>query len=40
MFRDKRLIGGSVSIPHAKLHKICVVLSFHRVGESIAGDIM
>ena len=40
MFGDNESVVNSASIPHAKLHKRHVYLSFHRVREAIAAGIM
>jgi hypothetical protein len=40
MFGDNESVVNNVSIPHAKLHKMHISLSFHRVMEVIAGDVM
>jgi hypothetical protein len=40
MFGDNESVVNSASIPHAKLHKRHIALSFHRVRESIAAGVM
>ena len=40
MFGDNESVVNSASVPHAKLHKRHVYLSFHRVREAIAAGIM
>jgi hypothetical protein len=37
MFGDNETVVGSGSVPHARLHKRHVLLSFHRVREAIAS---
>jgi hypothetical protein len=39
-FGDNESVVNSSSIPHAKLHKRHIMLSFHRVRESIAAKLM
>ena len=40
MFGDNESVVHSATIPHAKMKKRNVILSFHRVREAIAKDIM
>ena len=40
LFGDNQSVVKSSSIPHAKLHKRHVLLSFHRVREAIAAKIL
>lgn len=40
MFGDNRAVVDSASTPKARLHKIHVLLSFHRVREAIAARIV
>ena len=40
MFGDNESVVGSSSVPHARLHKRHVLLSFHRVREAIAAKIV
>ena len=40
VFGDNESVVNSVSIPHTKLHKYHIVLSFHRVREFIAARVM
>lgn len=40
MFGDNESVVKSASVPHAKLHKRHVLLSFHRVREAIASGIL
>ena len=40
MFGDNKSIINSSSIPHAKLHKRHVALSFHRVRQAIASKFV
>ena len=40
MFGDNESVVNSASMPHAKLHKRHVYLSFHRVREAIAAGIL
>jgi hypothetical protein len=40
MFGDNKSVVDSSTIPHSKLHKRHNALSFHRVREAIAGDIL
>ena len=40
MFGDNKSVVDSSTIPHSKLHKRHNALSFHRVREAIAGDII
>lgn len=40
MFGDNKPVMGSSSVPHARLHKRHVLLSFHQVREAIAVKII
>ena len=40
MFGDNESVVKSATIPHAKLHKRHVLLSFHRVREAIASGML
>ena len=40
MFGDNESVVNSASVPHAKLHKRHIDLSFHRVKEAIAAGVM
>jgi hypothetical protein len=40
MFGDNESVVNSASVPHAKLHKRHVLLSFHRVREAIASGML
>ena len=40
MFRDNKLVANSTSIPHTKLHRRYIALSFRRVREVIAAGVM
>ena len=40
MFGDNESVVNSVSIPHTKLHKRHIALSFHRVREAIAAGVI
>ena len=40
MFGDNKSVVDSSTIPHSKLHKRHNALSFHRVREAIAADII
>ena len=40
MFGDNESVVNSALIPHAKLHKRHMALSFHRVREAIAAGVM
>ena len=40
MFVDNESFINSTSIPHAKLYKRHIVLSFHRAREAIAAGVM
>ena len=40
MFGYNESVVNSVSIPHTKLHKRHITLSFHRVRETIAAGVM
>ena len=40
MFGDNESVVNSASIPHAKLHKRYIALSFHRVREAIASGVI
>ena len=40
MFGDNETVVGSSSVPHARLHKRHVLLSFHRVREAIAAKVI
>ena len=40
MFRDNKLVVDSSNVPHVKLHKRNVILSFHRFREAISAKIL
>ena len=40
LFGDNQSVVGSSSIPHGRLHKRHVILSYHRVREAIAARII
>ena len=40
MFGDNESVVNSASIPHAKLHKCHIALSFHRVREDISAGVV
>ena len=40
MFGDNRSVVDSSMTPHAKIHKRHVALSFHRIREAIAANIV
>ena len=40
MFGDNKLVVDSSIIPHAKLHKRHMALSFHRVREAISSGML
>ena len=40
MFGDNESVVNSASIPHTKLHKRHIALSFHRVREAITAGVM
>ena len=40
MYGDNELVVNIASIPHAKLHKRYIALSFQRVREAIAAGVM
>jgi len=40
MFGDNETVASGASIPHSKLHKRHVSLSFHRVREAIASKML
>ena len=40
LFGDNKSVVDSCSIPHSKVHKRHVILSYHRVREAIAANII
>ena len=40
LFGDNKSVVDSATTPHAKLHKRCNALSFHRVREAIAAKFI
>ena len=40
MFGDNKSVMNSASIPHAKLHKRHIALSYHRVREAITTGVI